>query len=198
MNKWQPEDPVKDLIIEHGRSIRCWPALSLILTLIIQLVKYSMRRLIQTLILGEGTMTQDEIILAAMAASEGEVHTPVQIQKLLFLLDRKIPDRIGGPLFNFVAYDYGPFDKEIYTLLDRLSRSGLVDVISERGIPWRKYRLTPAGQRQGECTLKGLEEEIAAYIRRLSEFVRSLSFTDLLSTIYKAFPDMSINSVFKS
>jgi len=71
-------------------------------------------------------------------------------------------------------------------------------VISERGIPWRKYRLTPAGQRQGECTLKGLEEEIAAYIRRLSEFVRSLSFTDLLSTIYKAFPDMSINSVFKS
>ena len=66
-------------------------------------------------------MDQKNIILASMAASDGATHTPVQIQKLLFLIDKKLSDELGGPFFNFIAYDYGPFDKEIYKLLEELA-----------------------------------------------------------------------------
>ena len=142
-------------------------------------------------------MNKKEMILTALAASSGAVHTPVQIQKLLFLLDRRTAAYLGGPFFQFVPYDYGPFDKEIYGLLDGLSGEGLVEIISQLGIPWKKYRLTPIGQQAGNDALSRLDDQVSDYIRKLSDFVRSLSFTDLLSTIYREYPEMKANSVFR-
>ena len=65
---------------------------------------------------------QIDIVLAALAASKGAAHSPVQIQKLLFLLDRKLADRLEGPHFNFVAHNYGPFDRAIYDQLEELAK----------------------------------------------------------------------------
>ena len=68
-------------------------------------------------------MEKREIILAALAPADGVIHTPVQVQKLLFLIDKKIPHLVGGPYFNFVPYAYGPFDTEIYRLLEELEKA---------------------------------------------------------------------------
>lgn len=141
-------------------------------------------------------MNRKEIVLAAMAPAKGRTHTPVQLQKLFFLIDRKVPDKVAGPHFDFQPYDYGPFDKDVYTVLETLAAEALVEA-ADTGRSWKMYSLTPDGQRKGEELLGSLDPTTKDYIERLSTFVRSLSFPELVSAIYKAFPAMKVNSVFR-
>lgn len=138
---------------------------------------------------------RDDIILAALAPAGGQEHSPVQVQKLLFLLDREVPHFVGKH-FDFVPYNYGPFDPEVYRALDILGGQGLVSI--SRVDNRNAYALTPAGQRRGEEILSSLPAGARHYIRRVSKFVMDLTFVQLISAIYKAYPEMRANSVFRS
>jgi hypothetical protein len=120
------------------------------------------------------------------------MYTPVQVQKLFFLIDREAAHLVGGPHFDFRPYHYGPFDKEVYRALDSLALQGLA--ISAA----RSYGLTPTGQRQGAALLATLDTRARTYIEEVSAFVRRLSFASLVSAIYKAYPEMRVNSVFQA
>ncbi len=140
-------------------------------------------------------MNQKELILAGLAPAKGASHSPVQVQKLFFLIDRNIPEEIEGPLFNFHPYNYGPFDKTVYDVLLDLTFEGLVDIIPQDLLIC--YKLTLKGQEEGENLLSDLPKSANKFIEQVSEFVRSLSFTQLVSAIYKAYPEMRANSVFQ-
>jgi len=142
------------------------------------------------------TIDKKSIVLASFAASNGGIHTPVQIQKLLFLIDKSVSTMVQGPHFNFKPYDYGPFDQNVYTVLEGLCQEGSVEII-ESGQTWKKYRLTPNGQKIGDNALNSIESKGQEFIREISKFVLSLSFPQLVSAIYKAYPEMKQNSVFK-
>ena len=142
-------------------------------------------------------MEKADFILAALATADGATYTPVQVQKLLFLIDKRIPHLVGGPHFNFEPYDYGPFDAKIYSELVTLAASGLVEIISEPNLRWKKYRLTPDGVSRGMELFNHLGGEAGTYIRTLVDFVRRLSFAELVGAIYKAYPEMKANSVFR-
>ncbi len=116
---------------------------------------------------------------------------------MVFLLDREIAKYLGGPHFDFQPYDYGPFDKGVYDVIEELSKGGLVEVGTEPGLRWRRYRLTEAGQQEGSKILAQLDRRASDYIKKVSKFIRSLSFEDLISAIYKAYPEMKVNSVFR-
>lgn len=154
------------------------------------------RRLLMVNAMGEGLtpMHRPEIVLAALAPARGGEFSPVQVQKLFFLIDREIAGLVDGPHFNFKPYDYGPFDKHVYHELDRLAVEGLVTISHGR---WQSYRLTPAGQERGDTLLASLPATARKYIEEAAAFVRSLSFTELVSAIYKAYPEMRANSVFQ-
>lgn len=140
-------------------------------------------------------MDRKQIILAGLATGNGASFSPVQVQKLFFLIDRNIPAIINGPLFNFQPYNYGPFDKAVYDTLEGLAAEGLVEIISQ--FTWKNYKLTDRGQETGENLLGELPEPARTYISELSSFVRSLPFSQLVSAIYKAYPEMRANSVFQ-
>jgi hypothetical protein len=140
-------------------------------------------------------MNQRDIVLAGLAPANGAAHSPVQVQKLFFLLDRNIPREIDGQQFNFQPYNYGPFDKAVYDVLELLELEGYVDIIPEHSFQW--YKLTVKGQEEGDRLLSALPEYTQKYIAEVSEFVRRLSFSQLVSSIYKAFPEMRANSVFQ-
>jgi uncharacterized protein YwgA len=140
-------------------------------------------------------MNRSEIVLAALAASDGALHTPVQVQKLFFLIDKKVAEYIGGPFFNFHPDDYGPFDKMVYVELEQLTEQGSVEII-HNGM--RRFRLTIQGQQHGDTLLSSIGEPVADYLRSLSRWVRSVSFADLVSAIYKEYPDMRANSIFRN
>lgn len=140
-------------------------------------------------------MNKTDLLLAALAAGSGVEHTPVQIQKLLFLIDRNLRSEIGSS-FNFVPYDYGPFDSDVYDELRSLELKGCaVSETTPRG--WKKYKLTDAGQSRGDAVLAALSPRVRNYVNDVSQFVLSLSFADLVSAVYKAYPEMKINSVFR-
>lgn len=140
-------------------------------------------------------MDRRNFVLAALSVAKGGLHTPVQVQKLFFLIDQEIPELVEGPRFNFVPYNYGPFDQDVYRDLDILRLGGFVDLVPQG--TWSSYRLTPEGQSEGDLHFAALEQKAAAYIIEASDFVRKLSFTQLVSAIYKAYPDMRQNSVFQ-
>ena len=142
-------------------------------------------------------LRETDIILAALAVSKGAVHSPVQIQKLIFLLDRKLANELSGPHFNFIAHHYGPFDRRIYDLLEELAKQGMVEILRNPALRWRNYRSTPEGQEAGGRILNQLDPHVRGYIMELSSFVRKLSFAELVSSIYAAYPDMKVNSVFQ-
>ena len=141
-------------------------------------------------------MTKCEVVLAALAPAQGKQHSPVQAQKLLFLLDREVPQLVAGPHFNFEPYNYGPFDKAVYQVLDQLDKDELVTI---RSGGWqRTYALTPTGQKKGDRLMGELSEAAQDYIRCASVFVLKLNFLQLVSAIYKAYPDMQENSILRS
>jgi len=140
-------------------------------------------------------MNKREIVLVGLAPAMGSLHSPVQVQKLLFLLDRNIGSVLGGPAFSFIPYNYGPFDKSVYETLEQLAQEGLVALVPER--TWTDYRLTARGQQVAEDLLATLPDWVRDYVVQVSTYVRSLSFAQLVSAIYRAYPEMRVNSVFE-
>ena len=142
-------------------------------------------------------MLKQDILLAALASSRGTAYSPIQIQKLLFLVDRRMGRDIGGPFFDFIPYSYGPFDRSIYDLLTLLIRKGLVAEVDVPGENWKLYRPTSSGQVKGEQALACIPAKLSSYLGQLSSYVVKLSFRDLVSEIYRAYPEMQVNTVFK-
>jgi uncharacterized protein YwgA len=135
-------------------------------------------------------MNKKEVILAAMAPAKSNKYSPVQIQKLLFLMDKAFSAITGVPILNFQPYYYGPFDKSIIDELEQLRDDGLILFTSEG--TYTSYSLSSRGQVEGEKILYSMPEKPREYIKLLSEFVRKLSFAELVSVISKDFPDMKI------
>ena len=142
-------------------------------------------------------MDKNAFVLMALAAGGEKTYSPVQVQKLLFLLDDNIPDDVDGPHFQFQPYDYGPFDKNVYVVLEQLACENLVSIIPT-GRGWSKYALTPTGFKNGCEYLDSLNEKPRQYTKKLAEFVTTVSFSQLVSAIYSHYPKMKENSVFNS
>lgn len=141
-------------------------------------------------------MTKRELALAALSPAKGAWHTPVQVQKLLFLIERQRPDIVTeGPHFEFLPYHYGPFDKGVYEELEALCTSGLVQ--TRQSGAWKSFALTETGEKSGTEFLDQLDPATRTFVEKTSAFVRSQSFSGLVSAIYKAFPEMKVNSVFR-
>ena len=142
---------------------------------------------------------RQKMVLAGLSAVPDSSFEPVQVQKLLFLMDEKIADEMHGKQFAFEPYDYGPFDKAVYAELEALRERGLVQITaqgSSTSITGRSYSLTYAGQGQGERAIVNLPTYVQNYLKQLSEWVRSLSFAELVGAIYRAYPNMRENSIF--
>ena len=142
-------------------------------------------------------MDRTSYVLCGLAPAQCATYSPVQVQKLFFLLDKGLETALGGSLFNFEPYHYGPFDQEVYQTLETLATEGLVEIELEPNGRWNTYRLTPEGQQRGEVLLGQFPPEVQQFIRDVSAFVRKLSFAQLVSAIYKAYPEMKANSVFQ-
>lgn len=141
-------------------------------------------------------LSREELVLAALAPAPSHRHTPVQVQKLLFLIDERIGALVGGKKFTFQPYDYGPFDKGVYQVLEQLSSQGFVE-IEGAGSRFRTFRLTEHGVTHAESAWGRLDPRATDFITKVSAFVRRLSFAELVSAIYREYPEMKANSVFR-
>jgi len=119
--------------------------------------------------------------------------TPAQLQKALFLLGKK--GKVGGSFYNFRPYNFGPFSAEIYQDAELLEAEGLVRIDrKEPGRPWALYAATADGIAAAD-SIK-VDGKTRDYLQRLVEWARSLSFQQLVSAVYREFPEQRVNSVF--
>lgn len=139
---------------------------------------------------------REAFVLAAMVPAGKGLFSPVQIQKLLFLLDENVAKQTDKPHFNYQPYHYGPFDKNVYEVLEQLEKKGLVEVKVSGVNGRRTYGLTDVGHRAGSEAFRGIGGPFQEYIKEAVHFVRTLSFPQLVRAIYKAYPKMKKNSVF--
>lgn len=136
------------------------------------------------------------LMLAALYAGSGTSDlTPVQAQKLFFLIDREAAHLCSGPHFNFEPYDYGPFDRAVYSDLDLLSMTGEVEV--DRSGQHRVYRLTDVGLQNAHEAYDCLSAEAKDYFSRVKDWVKALGFSNLVSAIYTAYPETKAKSIFR-
>ncbi len=134
------------------------------------------------------------ILAAAFAAAgAGAAFDPIRVQKLLFLIDREVSERIGGPFFHFRPYHYGPFDRTIYDVIGKLVAAG--DARVESSGPYPRYLLSEAGYRRGTAVLTSLPDDVADYFERAARWVRLIPYRRMLAAIYRQYPDMAVNSV---
>lgn len=145
-----------------------------------------------------------EFILAGMVASEDFYpvrFSSVQIQKLFFLLDKKIRSELKRkPYFNFVPYDYGPYDIAVYDELENLEDKGLIEIkyINTYAGLRKEYNLTHQGVILGKKFYSKCDGETQQKIlSNLQRVLSHQSFRDLVLDIYKEYPEMRENSIFK-
>lgn len=141
-------------------------------------------------------MERPRYVLAVMSASQQPEYEPAQLQKLFFLMDREAAQHTGGPYFDFRPYDYGPFDVKVYEEVESIAKQGFA-VVDNSGF-YRRYSLTLAGITDGKAALNEFTPGGRDYAARAANWVRSVSFNQLVSEIYKRYPDMKENSVFRA
>jgi hypothetical protein len=142
-------------------------------------------------------MNRRDLVLAILSSSDGRPYTPAQLQKAVFLIARRMPRIIDGPAFNFVPYDYGPFDSDVYSEAESLRRENEV-IIAPSGVGrWNTYAASESGLNRGRTLLDRLDGPARTYLHEVSSWVRSQSFSSLVKSIYEAYPEMRANSIFR-
>lgn len=143
-------------------------------------------------------MNRRDLVLAILAAADGRPYTPVQIQKAVFLICDEFPELTDdGPEFHFEPYDYGPFDSDVYDEISLLEKAGFADIAPSAYGNWNTYAASDEGIEIGRRLLEQLDVDARHYIDRVSAWVRSLTFSRLVKSIYEAYPHMRANSIFK-
>jgi hypothetical protein len=137
---------------------------------------------------------KDWNLLTLSAAGGGSI-SPAQLQKVLFLLQTAFPEAVGQG-YIFRPYHYGPFDADVYCDAESLEAEGLVQIRRASG-GWKEFSPTPQGLQRAEALERQADPHATAYLRQLVTWARSLSFADLVRSIYSAYPEMRVRSIFK-
>ena len=87
-------------------------------------------------------MDRNDLVLAALASVPNAEYQPVHMQKLFFLIDENCADAIDGKKFNFAPYDFGPYDKTVYSSVEELAERGFARIAGHRS-RYRTYALIP-------------------------------------------------------
>lgn len=137
--------------------------------------------------------------LLVIAATEPKPLQPVHLQKTLFLLERRLtPKKLQVKRFyHFEPYDYGPFCSQIYSDAEALADEGLVRIDQPVFQSYRLYSVTAVGKAKAQTLRDQLNPGVKDFLDRLVAWASPLSFKQLVSVIYREFPDMKVKSVFQ-
>lgn len=141
-------------------------------------------------------LSRKDFTLLAVDAAKSKGLTPVQLQKTLFLLRMKMPQAVPDNFYDFKPYNYGPFDRMVYSDAESLVKEGQVEIRQWPGENWNRYLVTREGEIRASYAAHE-RAEVADYIARLVEWVQKQTFESLVTAIYAQYPEMRANSVFQ-
>lgn len=136
------------------------------------------------------------------AADRHRIQGRTRMQKFVFLAQERL-EREGLQPYRYIAYDYGPFSKDLAEALNEYEENELLEESAERTWDGSKkyiYTLTPKGERNFERNLReSPDDEELRLIRDVSKEVvdefNKLSYSKLLDYVYEEYPEYAENSV---
>lgn len=138
------------------------------------------------------SLSRKDIVLAALAGGGLEAcFNPVQIQNLLFLIDRESVSDLGAPRFAFEPGPYGPYDHGVSELLGELAAEGLV-LVDQTG-PYWTYRVSEAGWKLGKAGLERLAQPAVDELHDVADWILAQPVWDLMLTIAALHPEMALD-----
>lgn len=160
----------------------------------------------------EITKRPDFLILLLREA--GDIWGITRLQKLLFLLGKEsgITDLVPD-YFAHVAYDFGPFDDDVYRDAEGLQQCGLLSTTppprttGSSLVPTRSgygdrevdavYHLTDRGRMYADALArgdKGADTAVIDKVRRIVRRYKGMSLNELIAYVYRTYPDTTVNS----
>ena len=138
----------------------------------------------------------DEKIILSLLYKLGQSVSYTKLQKLLFIIKKETDIKLD---LKFVAYDYGPFARELYHIIEDTEKRGLVKVesLNVQDKSLRLITLTSAGKAEGEKAYSELDEK---YRSSLDDIITRWGSEPLMSIVlytYLTYPEMAKNSVIK-
>lgn len=130
------------------------------------------------------------------AADRSASLDPIRIQKGMFLLanEGNLP---LAERYPFEADNWGPYSRELRRDLDELLTDGIAATKDVPGYQWKRYHLTQAGVNKAREALVAADPHDVQRLVGIKHRVSSLSFNDLLSQVYDAYPDYAVKSLFR-
>ncbi len=138
-------------------------------------------------------VSRSDILLAIIAAANGKELSRVHLQKVAFLVSEEFKGKLPADFYTFDKHKYGPFCIDIYNDTDML-------------LYWECIRTKPAAERNHESysiserfDLDGLEldDDIKRFIKNTVAWVADMSFSELVRTVYRLYPEFLERSTFE-
>lgn len=134
------------------------------------------------------------------AAEDNRISGRTRFQKLVFLTKEELAS-FDIDLYEFIAYDYGPFSKELLDDLEMFEQKGHVEINENRtfsGNTRYDHKLTESGAQRFE-ELKQAEPKVQNLYQTAEKKVEeynSMSLRQLLEYIYDEYDEYKENSVY--
>jgi DNA-binding PadR family transcriptional regulator len=143
-------------------------------------------------------MKPEHWTLLVICTAKSKGLSPVQLQKTLFLLQRRLPkEDVGDRYYEFTPYNYGPFNVTIYQDAETMEELGWISINHSPGGRWKVYRATPIGLEFATKLRAQASPHALEYLDTIVTWVLGLSFRELVSAIYAEYPEFRANSVFQ-
>lgn len=137
-------------------------------------------------------MDRLELTQAALsAAGRGAEFHALQLQNLLFLIDREVAVECGGPFFAFEASRYGPYDGSVFDVAESLAGVNRV-AIRSTGPIWA-LSLTEEGYAAGEALRRNMPRSCRAYLSKAARWILARPFGAMLGGVCRRYPDIAAN-----
>lgn len=146
---------------------------------------------------------KEHLPLALLYVKEQEkIEGRTRLQKMVFLMQQHLGTTTNSESieqYEFIAYDYGPFSKELYSDIDSLKREFVQEQHEEydNGKEKYDYEMTDDGKSYIENQLSGDDSQ---EIINLAEDIKSEYNEELLSTliddVYSQYPEFAENSIY--
>ena len=140
-------------------------------------------------------MKRTDVLLRLLAAADGDRLTPVQLQKVAFLVGMRFRATLPEDYYSFEKHDFGPFCAQIYRDAEGLASDGLVAIDRNYRGGWNEYSATSLGRK---LDFQMIPASVSAFLDEKVAWARGLSFRELVREVYRQYPDYRENSVFQS
>ena len=135
--------------------------------------------------------SKDYLLLFVNAPAGRYALDRIRTMKGMFLLSRDDNSDLRD-IYEFKAYNWGPFSTEVYRDLDVLLAEGLIATDHDTRHRYEAYRATRLGEeRAGEVAAP---DQVSNKIRELKMLTTSMSFLDLLEHVYDLHPEYATKS----